>query len=135
MLTDEQIMEVREHLERAQNPVFYYDNDADGLCSFALLRRFIDRGKGVAVRSFPDLNKSYARKALEFNSDYVFVVDKPFLSKEFLDEIKLLGLPVVWIDHHELPIQDYEKSNDNLFVYNPARNNGKDKSTEPVTYL
>jgi len=132
MLTEKQILEIREHLERAQNPIFYYDNDADGLCSYILLRKFIDRGKGVAVRSFPDLNASYARKAQELNADYVFVLDKPVISKEFLEEIDKLGLPLVWIDHHEMPIEDFEKDFENLFVYNPARN--REKSSEPVTY-
>jgi len=132
MLNEEQILEIREHLEHAQNPIFYFDNDADGLCSFVLLRRFIGRGKGVAVRSFPDLNASYARKAQELNADYVFVLDKPVLSKEFADEIGLLGLPLVWIDHHDLPIEEWEKDLKNFFVYNPTRN--KESSSEPVTY-
>ena len=127
--------EIREHLERAQNPVFYYDNDADGLCSYVILRRFLGRGKGVAVRSFPDLDAGYARKARELNADYIFVLDKPVLSKEFVEEIESLGLPIVWIDHHDLEIEEFEKEAKNLYVYNPARNRGKDKSEEPVTYL
>jgi single-stranded DNA-specific DHH superfamily exonuclease len=135
MLTEKQILEIREHLDRAQNPIFYYDNDADGLCSFVLLRKYLDRGKGVAVRSFPDLNIGYARKAVELKSDYVFILDKPVLGKEFLEEIDKIGLPVVWIDHHEVPIEDYEKDFKDLFVYNPTRNGGDDKSSEPVTYL
>ena len=103
MLTEKQIDEIREHLEKAQNPLFYYDNDADGLCSFVLLRRFSGRGKGVAVRSFPELNASYAKKAQELNADYVFVLDKPVLSREFVEEIAKLQLPLVWIDHHDVP--------------------------------
>jgi hypothetical protein len=27
MLTEEQILQIREHLEKAQNPVFFYDNE------------------------------------------------------------------------------------------------------------
>ena len=132
MLNKKQIHEIKEHLDKAQNPIFYYDNDADGLCSFVLLRKFIGRGKGVAVRSFPDLNASYARKAAELNADYVFVLDKPVISKEFVKEIDNLGLPLVWIDHHDLPIEEYEKDFENFFVYNSAR--GKSEG-EPVTYL
>ena len=49
MLTNKQIEEIKEHLEKAQNPLFFYDNDADGLCSFLLLRRYLGRGKGVGV--------------------------------------------------------------------------------------
>ena len=44
MLTKKQINEIREHLEKAQNPLFFFDNDPDGLCSFLLLQRYIGRG-------------------------------------------------------------------------------------------
>jgi len=133
MLNDRQMGEIREHLERAQNPVFYYDNDADGLCSYVLFARFLGRGKGVAVRSFPDLNKSYARKASELGADYVFVLDKPIISKEFVEEIDKLGLPLVWIDHHDVKNGEFdEKEFKNFYVYNSGR--GK-KEAEPVTYI
>ncbi len=134
MLTGKQIEKVKEHLERAQNPIFYYDNDCDGLCSFLILRRFLERGKGVAVRSFPDLNKDYARKARELNADYVFVLDKPVISREFIEEIDRLGLPMIWIDHHAFGGEVDVKEFSNLRVYDPARNHGKEKSDEPVTY-
>jgi len=135
MLTEDQINEIREHLERAQNPVFYYDNDADGLCSFLILRKFIGRGKGVIIRGYPDLDASYARKASELNADYVFVLDKPVLSRGFVEEIHNLGLPFVWIDHHAVQTEDFSKEFDNFHVYNPTMNKGSDKSEEPVTYL
>ncbi|MEK6889810.1 MAG: DHHA1 domain-containing protein [Nanoarchaeota archaeon] len=135
MLTSKQMEEVREHLNKAGNPVFYFDNDADGLCSFLLLSRFIGRGKGVAVRSYPNLDKGYARKAQELGADYVFVLDKPVLSEEFVGAIAEMNLPMVWIDHHDVDNKDYSKIHENFFVYNPAKNNGKDKSSEPVTYL
>lgn len=133
MLVEEKVEEIKEHLERAQNPIFYYDNDADGLCSFLILRRYLGRGKGVAVRSFPDLNASYARKAQELNADYVFVLDKPVLSKEFVESVKELGLPLVWIDHHDVEGENYGNDYENFYVYNPAREGGK--SDEPVTSL
>ena len=134
MLTSKQINELKEHLEKAQNPIFYYDNDCDGLCSFLILRRYLGRGKGVAVRSFPDLNKEYARKARELNADYVFVLDKPVISKEFIKEIELMNLPMVWIDHHAFQEDIDEKEFSNLYIYDPARNKGREKSDEPVTY-
>ncbi len=135
MLTVKQINELKEHLDRAQNPIFYYDNDCDGLCSFLILRRYLGRGKGVAVRSFPDLNAQYARKARELNADYVFVLDKPIIAKEFIEEIGKLQLPLVWIDHHNVSKEDSFKESENFFIYNPTKNTGKDKSEEPVTYL
>jgi len=134
MLTEKQIAEIKEHLERAQNPIFYYDNDADGLCSFLILRRFLGRGKGVAIRSYPDLDARYARKAQELNADYVFILDKPVISSAFLDELEKMHLPIVWIDHHDIE-SDYFLKYSNAFLFNPAKNSGKDKSSEPVTYI
>lgn len=130
MLTEKQIVEIRGHLEAAQNPVFFYDNDADGLCSYVLLRKFIGRGKGVAVRTHPDVDVGYVRKIRELNADYVFVLDRPFLGKKFVDAIKEMQIPIVWIDHHETNFENY--GYENLFVYNPM--NGKKKSSEPVVY-
>jgi len=134
MLNENQIKDIREHLEKAQNPLFYYDNDCDGLCSFLLLRRYIGRGKGIAVRSYPDLNATYARKASELNADYVFILDKPVVSKEFIEEIVKLGLPLVWIDHHDIEGDDFSKKFESIFIYNAAENAKKDKSDFPVTY-
>src|SRR3989344_7266335 len=133
MLDEKQIKEIKEHLEKAQNPIFYYDNDADGLCSFLLFRRFLGRGKGVAVRSYPDLNKQYASKAKELKADYVFVLDKPVISREFVKEIKEMDIQVVWIDHHDMN-DDPEKFSKEfgLYYYNPFKY--KEKSDEPVTY-
>ncbi len=126
MLTEKQVEEIREHLEKAQNPIFFFDNDADGLASFLLLRRHIGRGKGVAIKSFPELNVSYARKLYELNPDYVFILDKPAVSEGFLEEVKKLNLPLVWIDHHNVPKPEIEN------YYNPYYN---DKTSEPVSYL
>lgn len=131
MLSEKQLSELREHLEKAQNPVFFYDNDVDGLCSYILLRRFIGSGKGVAVKSHPDVDRNYARKAQELNADYVFVLDRPHLGNEFVEEIKSLQLPIVWLDHHDMGDEKYDYGD--LFVYNPQKN--KKKSGEPTTYL
>ena len=73
MLTEKQIKEIKEHLEKAQNPIFFYDNDPDGLCSFLLLQRYIERGRGVAIRSFPELDANYFRKVEELNAYYIFI--------------------------------------------------------------
>ncbi|MEK6888944.1 MAG: DHHA1 domain-containing protein [Nanoarchaeota archaeon] len=126
MLNAKQIEEIREHLEKAQNPVFYYDNDADGLCSFLILRRALGRGKGVVIRSYPGLDKGYARRTEELGADYVFVLDKPELTREFVEEISKMGLPLVWIDHHDVKSEDYSKEFTNFFSY---------KGDKPVTYL
>jgi len=138
MLTEKQVEEVREHLEKAQNPVFYYDNDADGLCAFLLLRRSIGRGYGVAIRSYPDLNVDYLRKAEQLNADYIFVLDKPVISKEFISGVDSMQIPMVWIDHHDMNLAEVAKELSNLkniHVFNPMLNSGKAKSSEPTSCI
>ena len=130
MITEKQIQEIREHLEKAQNPLFFFDNDNDGLCSFLLLRRFIGRGRGVAIKSFPDLNASYYRKVKELNPDYIFILDKPVVDEKFFEKAKEDGLPIVWIDHHQ--VENRKNSRDLVYYYNPFLNDGKN---EPVSYL
>ncbi len=128
MLTEKQISEIREHLEKAQNPIFFFDNDNDGLTSYLQLRRFIGRGKGIPIRSHPDLNGDYFRRVKELNSDYVFILDKPTVSEDFLNQVYEDNLPLVWIDHHDVkpPKQDW------VNYYNPFHN---DKTNEPVSYI
>ncbi|MBU0957723.1 MAG: hypothetical protein KKF56_02835 [Nanoarchaeota archaeon] len=125
MLSEKQTKEIRNHLEKAQNPLFFFDNDNDGLCGFLLLRRAYDRGKGVAVKSFPDLNESYLRKIDELNPDYVFILDKPIVAPEFILGLKERNIPVVWIDHHDVEVE--RESLDYVYYYN-------DTDT-PVTYI
>lgn len=127
MLTDKQLLELKKLLESSSNPLFLFDNDTDGLCSFLLFRRYLGRGLGVAIKSFPDLDKSYARKVSELNPDVVFVLDKPLISQGFLDEIKAMNLPLVWLDHHDVDVN----TQDTLY-FNSMKS--EKPSSEPTTY-
>lgn len=129
MLTQKQLKEIKEHLDKAQNPLFFFDNDPDGLCSFLLLQRYIKRGKGVPIRSFPGLTSEYFRKVNELEADYIFILDKPEVSKEFFKEVEQVNIPVVWIDHHAVDIKNVPEF---VNYYNPCFN--EPKSNEPTTY-
>jgi len=129
MFTEKQISEIKNHLEKAQNPVFFFDNDLDGLCSFLLLQRYIGRGKGVAIKSFPELDENYFRKVDELSADYIFILDKPLVSEGFVERVREKNIPIVWIDHHSI---DTEIS-DFADYYNPFLN--KPSTNEPVTAL
>ncbi|MFH1608335.1 MAG: DHHA1 domain-containing protein [archaeon] len=137
MLTEKQVEEIKEHLERAQNPVFFFDNDQDGLCSFLLLQRFIGRGKGVAIKSFPGLDGSYFKRAMELGADYIFILDKHAVEEEFFKEIEQVNIPVVWIDHHAVAWIDnrelLQEIPEFVFYYNPLLN--EKESSEPVSAL
>ena len=130
MLTTAQLVDLRERLERSQNPIFIYDNDADGLCSYVLLRRFLGRGKGMAVRTHPDIDAGYARKAQSLGADLVIVLDCPFLGDAFVEELVKASIPILWIDHHVVDSSHYTHSH--VTAFNPARS--VKPSAEPVTY-
>ena len=130
MLTKKQVEEIKEHLSGAQSPIFFFDNDADGLCSFLLLQRYIERGKGVPVRAYPGLTKEFFGKVKELNSDYIFILDKPIVDRDFFEEAEKVNIPVVWIDHHDI---DRKIIPNFVHYYNPLFN--KPKSNEPVTFL
>jgi oligoribonuclease NrnB/cAMP/cGMP phosphodiesterase (DHH superfamily) len=100
MLAPSQIKEIRNFLNESQNPIFFFDNDSDGLCSFLLLRRFCNKGKGVPIKGSPELTSKFFKKVIEFNSDCIFILDKPLVSEGFFEEVNKFNIPVVWIDHH-----------------------------------
>lgn len=122
---------IKEVLEKVQNPLFFFDNDVDGLASFLLLRKFCQKGKGVAIKSYPGLNVSYVRKLYELNPDYIFVLDKPMIEKGFIEKAKELVMPIVWIDHHGIP-KEVEEYKDNIFYFNPKAVGMKET---PVSFI
>lgn len=132
MFNKKQVKDLKEHLNKAQNPLFFFDNDQDGLCSFLILQRAYDKGKGFPIKS-PELNKDYFRKVRELNPDYIFILDMPRVSEDFFEKISQYNIPVVWIDHHLLAEEEKEKIPDFVEYYNPQYN--KVKSGEPVTAL
>jgi single-stranded DNA-specific DHH superfamily exonuclease len=127
MLVLKDVSKVRELLDSSQNPLFFFDNDPDGLASFLLLRRCINNGKGVVIKSFPELNSTYIRKLHEFKPDCVFVLDKPLIDPLFIEATRQLGIKLVWIDHH--PPQQI---NEEIYYFNPLLN--EQKTNEPVAY-
>lgn len=127
MLTKSELEKIKSFLENSQNPLFFFDNDADGLCSFIILQRALGRGKGVPVRSFPELNDSYFRKVEELNPDAVFILDKPRVGEDFINAIYEKAIPIIWIDHHNVQVSKEALEKVEYFNSFP--------SAEPVTYL
>ena len=125
--TRAKLQEIKQHLEASQNPLFFFDNDVDGLCAFLILRRSIDRGKGIAIKSFPDLKEQYVKKVEELNPDAIFILDKAELSKEFAEQVEQKNIPMIWIDHHKTktPKEVIAKTS----YYNSL------PSAEPTTYI
>ncbi|MBS3136376.1 DHH family phosphoesterase [Candidatus Woesearchaeota archaeon] len=100
------------HLESCKRPIFFFDDDADGLCSFLLLYRKIREGKGVIVKSRPLIDEKFIEKVENYDADKVFVLDIATMKQEFVDAVKR---PVIWIDHHG-PMDI-----DNVDYFNPRK--------------
>lgn len=123
MIPEEKLEEIRKLLNDSDRPLFFFDDDTDGLSSYLLLKKYIGRGKGIIVKSSPTLNSGFARQVKEYGPDRVFVLDKPGIEQDFVDDAKV---PVVWIDHH--PICEIE----GVHYFNPLFEDKKDNS--PTSY-
>ena len=114
---------IREQLSKSVRPLFFFDDDADGLCSFLLLYRYVKEGHGVFIKTSPELSEIYLEKVKEHSPDLIIILDKPQVSQTFLDKIKV---PVIWIDHHE-PVKRH-----NVKYFNPRLDD--DADNRPTTY-
>lgn len=127
MLSQEELKKLKEILESSQNPVFFFDNDADGLCSYILLKKSLQRGKGVMIKSFPDLGEHILHKVEELNADQVFCLDYSLISQGFIEGLKERNIPLTIIDHHKVENYDFVKEYAEIFNSYP--------SSEPTAYL
>jgi len=98
MLTTPQIIQIRKELKNSQRPLFFYDDDPDGLCSFLLMYRINREGMGVVVKSLPIIDVSFVGKVESYMPDKIFILDVPSVQQEFIDKVKR---PIFWIDHHK----------------------------------
>ncbi len=122
MIPEKKLKEIRSFLKKAENPLFFYDDDPDGLSSYLLLRKYIDKGKGIPVKASL-LDEKFLRKVKENSPDYIFALDQPRIDQEFVDN---LNVPFIWLDHH--PITDLK----GVHYYNPLKHTPKDN--KPTTY-
>ncbi len=123
-LTEEQIKKIRAELEDCHRPLIFFHDDPDGLASFLLFYRFVGEGKGVVLKTSPEMGESFVKKVDEYQPDKVFILDKPKVSQDFIDKAKCR---IVWIDHHE-PVKRH-----NVLYFNPRTNDSKDN--QPASYI
>jgi single-stranded DNA-specific DHH superfamily exonuclease len=124
MLTGKQFEQIKEELDNCQNPIFFFDDDPDGLCSFLLMYRYKKEGHGFVVKTHPTLNSLLAPKISDYEADKVFVLDIAKLEQDFIDAS---NVPVIWVDHHG----PYDRTN--VKYFNPRLIHKA--ANIPTTYL
>jgi hypothetical protein len=122
-ISEDDLKRIREELETSFRPIFFFDDDPDGLSSFLLFYRFVKEGKGVVIKASPELQEMFVQKAEEYEPDKVFILDKPDVSQDFLDK---MAVKTFWIDHHE------PKKKNNVSYFNPRIEN--DRDNRPTSY-
>lgn len=102
MIPREELDRFKKYVDSSQRPLFLFDDDADGTCSFTLLDKYLGgEAFGVCVKGSPEVDASYLVRIPEFRADTVFILDKPMISEGFVQKA---AVPIVWLDHH--PVQD-----------------------------
>ncbi|MBS3107603.1 hypothetical protein J4468_01685 [Candidatus Woesearchaeota archaeon] len=124
MISKKDIAEIRKILAKSERPLIFYDDDTDGVCSYLLMSKYLDRGKGLPLKSSPMLTKDFMYKVRENSPDLIIVLDKPLIDQDFIDEA---NVPILWIDHHPPVKREYVK------YYNPQLR--KKDDNKPTSYL
>lgn len=119
-----QIKQIMEHLDTCKKPLFFFDDDQDGVCSFLQFYRYKNEGKGIIVKTTPRLGSIFLNKVKEFEPDKIFILDLAIVEQDFLDELKV---PVIWIDHHG----PFER--ENVKYFNPRISKWEDN--HPTSYM
>jgi len=123
-LSQNQINQIREQLDNCNNPLFFFDDDQDGLCSFLQLYRYKGEGHGVIIKVTPKIGTAFLRHVQQYSPDKIFILDIAIVEQEFIDEAKV---PVIWIDHHG----PYERQN--VKYFNPRISNWEDN--HPTSFM
>jgi single-stranded DNA-specific DHH superfamily exonuclease len=118
------LAKIKKILDDTHRPLIFFDDDPDGLCSFLMIYKFIGDGRGVPIKTSPDLSANYLRVVQDFAPDRIIILDKNSVSDQFISNTKI---PILWIDHH--PIQDNAKK---VTYFNPLQYDSEDNS--PTSY-
>ncbi|HIH15699.1 MAG: hypothetical protein QT08_C0018G0023 [archaeon GW2011_AR17] len=123
MITETELQEIRNFLNKAENPLFLFDDDQDGLASFLVLWKYTKKGKGMPIKG--QLNEAISEKINREKADLVLILDKAVIEEDFVMGIKT---PIIHIDHH----QPLTIESSHYHYYNPRKEN--DKDNRPTSY-
>lgn len=123
-LTQKQYQHIKNELDNCQNPLYFFDDDPDGLSSFLLLYRYKREGHGIVVKTHPTLDARSTPILEDYKPDKVFILDVALLEQSFVDACPV---PIIWIDHHS----PHELNG--VMYFNPRIR--KKDSNIPTTYM
>ncbi|MBS3167659.1 DHH family phosphoesterase [Candidatus Woesearchaeota archaeon] len=124
MLTKLEIVKIRKLLSNSYNPIYLFDNDVDGICSYLILKKHFEKGQGIAANSAgaEGIDPVYLKLIDEERPDLVVILDKAVITQKFIDSIHC---EVLIIDHH--PLLKLKRVN----YFNPQ----KHKRNVPTSYM
>jgi len=123
-LTDKEYRKIKDELDNCTKPLYFFHDDADGLSSFLQVYRYKQEGKGIIIKTTPNIDTKFLRKVEEYSPDKIFVLDIAAVEQDFIDSV---NVPIIWIDHHGPYLRE------RINYFNP-RKHDKD-SNPPVSYL
>ncbi len=127
MITEKQIEEIRNFLKKAENPLFFFDDDPDGFAAALVLYKMHHKGIIVPIKAPMAEVNLFVNGVKKYNPDLVVILDRAVVSQEVFDNIHV---PVVWLDHHE-PVERFR-----VHYYNPTLLDKDDnKCTSYLAYL
>ena len=69
MMTLQNLYEqARKLLAESTNPLFFYHDDPDGLCSYLILKRFYKKGHGHMVKASPYLTEDFLPRQIDVDA-------------------------------------------------------------------
>ncbi|MFH0876224.1 MAG: DHH family phosphoesterase [archaeon] len=122
-IDEEEIKILREELSSSYNPLFFFDDDADGLSSFIMAYDTSSEGHGVIIKTTPRIDAKFLPKVFEYSPDKVIILDIAEVEQDFIDAAKT---KIIWVDHH----QPQQRSN--VLYFNPLKNSSV---TCPTSYI
>ncbi len=100
LIPEERLNELHNELVTSARPVYFFDDDPDGLCSFLICYKTIKEGHGIIVKANPGLSTVLADKAKSYSPDKIFILDKAVIDQDFINELN--RIPTVIVDHHKV---------------------------------
>lgn len=123
MIAEKELQEMRNALEKAENPLVFFDDDPDGLVSYLLLKRKYEKCQGIPLKVSMRDESLYYTVLEDKNPDLVVILDRAEVSQELIDHIRA---PIIWLDHHP-PVK-----RTGVKYYNPRLEDPNDRS--PTSY-